>query len=205
MAAATPGQVRAFIAIALEPGWILVLKQVQRQFQTGLPEDAVRWIRAEQIHLTLKFLGNVSRERLTSLSAGLNQASAGIAPFRLALESVGCFPHTKNPRVVWVGIKGELDSLRRLQAQVERETQGFGDHREERSFQPHLTIGRVRAQGKMARSVGELVERAAVTNPEELIVRQIHLVQSELSAEGARYTTLASAALINPEADDTEP
>ena len=86
MAAATPGQVRAFIAIALEPGWILVLKQVQRQFQTGLPEDAVRWVRAEQIHLTLKFLGNVSRERLTSLSAGLNQASAGIAPIETILH-----------------------------------------------------------------------------------------------------------------------
>src|SRR6267154_2136170 len=191
MAAATPELVRSFIAIALEPAWVVELKQVQRQFQKRLPQDAVRWARPEQLHLTLRFLGNVSNECLADLAAALNRAPAGIGPFQLRLENVGCFPDAKNPRVVWVGIQGELDSLRRLQKQVEREMQGFGDHHEERIFQPHLTIGRVRPQGKIARSVGELVERASVTQSDELVVRQIHLVQSELAPEGAHYTTLA--------------
>ena len=205
MGAAAPERLRAFIAIALEPGWILELKQVQRQFQVRLPDDAVRWVRPEQIHLTLRFLGNVSRDCLAALTVALKRASAGIAPFQLALAGVGSFPDTKNPRVVWVGIKGQLDPLRRLQAQVEREMRGFGDHHEERIFQPHLTIGRVKAHGKMARSVGELVERAAVTNPGELLVRQIHLVQSELALEGARYTMLGTAPLIDADANIAQP
>ncbi len=204
MGAPTPQHIRAFIAIALEPGWIAELKQVQRQFQSRLPEEAVRWVRPEQLHLTLRFLGQVSRESSAALTVALNQAVADIAPFRLALAGVGSFPDSKNPRVVWVGIKGQLDSLRRLQAQVETQMRGFGDHHEERIFQPHLTIGRVKAHGKIARSVGELVECAAVRDPGEMIVRQIHLVHSELAPEGARYTTLASAALIIPDAADTE-
>src|SRR5205814_3320594 len=118
----------------------------------------------------------------------------------LHLENIGCFPDPKNPRVVWVGINGELDSLRRLQAQVELETLGFGDHREERVFEPHLTIGRVTSRGKTSRQVGELVGRVSTRQPGGLTVRQIHLMRSELAPEGARYTDLATAHLVAPNA-----
>ena len=199
-ATAAPEHVRAFIAITLDPGQIAELKQVQQNLQTRLPGDAVRWVRPDQLHLTLKFLGHVPRATLAGLTAALNRASEGIASFRLALAGIGCFPDAKRPRVVWIGMNGDLDSLRRLQSQIERETQGLGDLRESRDFQPHLTIGRVKAGGIPARNVGECVERATAPQAAELEVRQIHLIQSELSPEGARYTTLATAALIDANA-----
>jgi len=139
MAGSTAEKIRAFIALAPERGLIAELQNVQRQLQTRLPVGIIRWAMPEQLHLTLKFLGGVPGERLAGLAAALDRAGAGIAPFQLALEGVGCFPHAKNPRVVWVGIQGELHSLRKLQAQIEHETQPCGDHTEERPFRPHLT------------------------------------------------------------------
>ena len=201
MAESMPPCVRVFIAIVPEPGLIAELKKVQRQLQARLPVGIVRWNIPEQLHLTLKFLGGIPGERVTDLAAALDRAGAGIAPFQLALAGVGCFPNAKNPRVIWVGIDGELHSLRKLQTQIEHETQHCGDHTEERSFRPHLTIGRVKALGKGAGKTGELVERTFIPKLGDWTVRQLHLVQSELRPEGARYTTLASALLIGGNAD----
>src|SRR5438552_3046250 len=195
MAAGTAGLVRAFIAIALEPGLTVELEKIQRQFQARISRDAVRWAKPEQLHLTLKFLGHVSRHHLADLAACLKRAPPGIAPFQLALEGAGCFPNMKNPRVVWIGINGELDSLRRLQAHVEQLTPGFGDQKEKRPFQAHLTIGRVKAHGKQAQIVGAVLEGASVPPLGHWTVGQFHLMQSDLSPEGARYTTLATVAL----------
>ena len=201
MAGSTSEKIRAFVALAPEPGLIAKLQNVQRQLQTRLPVGIVRWTMPEQLHLTLKFLGGVSVERLAGLAAALDRAGAGIAPFQLALEGVGCFPHAKNPRVVWIGIQGELHSLRKLQTQIEHETQPCGDHTEERPFRPHLTIGRVKAFGKEVGKMGEVVERAFIPKLGDWTVRQIHLVQSELRPEGVRYTTRASARLLGGNAD----
>jgi len=195
MAASASTSIRAFIAIALEPGSIAGLQKFQQELQAKLLGNPVRWVKPEQIHLTLRFLGHVPKDSLDDLAAALNRAGAGVAPLRLVLEGAGCFPNRDSPRVVWVGIQGDLDSLRRLQAQIEQEAQTFGDHPEERGFQPQLTIGRVTAGGKQARQVGDVIERAAVPKLGHWTVRQIHLVQSELSSEGARYTTLAAVPL----------
>src|SRR2546430_2441511 len=148
MAASASTSIRAFIAIALEPGSIAGLQKFQQELQAKLLGNPVRWVKPQQIHLTLRFLGHVPKDSLDDLAAVLNRAGAGVAPLRLVLEGAGCFPNRDSPRVVWVGIQGDLDSLRRLQAQIEQEAQTFGDHTEERVFQPHLTIGRVTAGGE---------------------------------------------------------
>ena len=197
MAASTAASVRAFIAIALEPGLVAELKKVQQELQARLPDDSVRWTRPEQLHLTLKFFGHIAAPRLNDLTAALDRACAGIGPFQLALENVGCFPHTKKPRVIWTGIGGELESLSKLQERIEQETGNFGDHKPERRFQPHLTIGRVKAFGMAARRVGEVVARAHVCRLGGWTVRQIELVQSELAPQGARYSMLAAVTLAH--------
>ncbi|PYK62885.1 MAG: RNA 2',3'-cyclic phosphodiesterase [Verrucomicrobia bacterium] len=197
MAASTAASVRAFIAIALEPGLVAELKKVQQELQARLPDDSVRWTQPEQLHLTLTFFGNVARENLENLTAALDRACAGIASFQLALENVGCFPHTKKPRVLWTGIGGELESLRKLQERIEQETGNFGDHKEERLFQPHLTIGRIKAFGIDTPRVGEVVERTHFSKLGGWTVRQIDLMQSELAPQGARHTTLAAITLAH--------
>jgi len=197
MAVSTAESVRAFIAIALEPGLVAELKKVQQELQARLPDDSIRWSRPEQLHLTLKFFGHVATQRLNDLAAALNRACAGIDSFQLALENVGCFPHTKKPRVLWTGIGGELESLRKLQERIEQETGNFGDHKEERLFQPHLTIGRIKAFGIDARRAGEVVERTHVSKLGVWTVREIKLMQSELAPQGARYSTLATVRLAH--------
>jgi 2'-5' RNA ligase len=193
MPASTADNLRAFIALPLEPVLAAEIKKVQQRLNA--PGGAVRWISPEQLHLTLQFLGNVDTGRLDDLAAALRRACACTAPFRLALEGAGCFPNTKSPRVVWIGIQGDLEPLRKLQEQIAQETTHFGDHGDQRAFQPHLTIGRVKASGLEGRKAGQAIELATVPKLGDWTVHLVLLVRSELASDGSRYTTLASVAL----------
>ena len=193
MAASTADSIRAFIAIAVEPALAAEVKKVQQRLSS--PAGVVRWINQEQLHLTLQFLGNVAAGQSDALAAALHRACDQAAPFHLALEGAGCFPNTKSPRVVWIGIQGDLEPLRKLQEQIAQETKKFGDHGGERAFQPHLTIGRVKASGVEGRKASQAIELVTVPKLGDWIVHHVLLVQSELSPDGARYTTLAAVAL----------
>jgi 2'-5' RNA ligase len=195
MPAPAADSVRAFIAITLAPAQMAHLQELQRELRSRLTGHGIRWVRPDQLHLTLRFLGNVDRERLADLSVALHQACAGAAPFPLAFEGVGCFPDTGQPRVIWAGLRGELDSLQRIQARVRQGTQSFGDHQEERAFRPHLTIGRVEKGGRESREVRRQIESVRASTLEPWTVRQIHLIQSQLTSAGPRYTALTSIAI----------
>ena len=193
MAASTADSIRAFIAIAVEPALAAEVKKVQQRLSS--PGGLVRWINPEHLHLTLHFLGNVAVGRLDDLVTALRRACARAAPFHLALEGAGCFPNTNSPRVVWIGIQGDLEPLRKLQDQIAQETKNFGDHGAERAFQPHLTIGRVKPSGLEGRKTGHAIELVTVPKLGAWTVDQVLFVQSELPPDGARYTTLATVAL----------
>ena len=193
MAALTADSIRTFIAVAVETALAAEVKKVQQRLNS--PGGVVRWLNPEHLHLTLRFLGNVAADRLGDLAAALRRACARTAPFHLALEGAGCFPNAKGPRVVWIGIQGDLEPLRKLQEQIARETKTFGDHGDERDFQPHLTIGRVKASGLEGRKAGQAIELVTVPKLGDWTVHQVLLVQSELSPDGARYTTLVVVAL----------
>jgi len=189
----TADNIRAFIALPLKPVLAAEIKKVQQRLNS--PGGAVRWISPEQLHLTLRFLGNVATDRLEDLAAALRRACARTAPFHLALEGAGCFPNMKRPRVVWIGIQGDLEPLRKLQERIAQETNTVGDHGDERDFQPHLTIGRVKASGLEGRKPRQAIELVTVPKLGDWTVHQVLLVQSELSPDGARYTTLAAVSL----------
>jgi|SRR5438876_389228 len=193
MDACAADNIRAFIALPLEPVLAAEIRKIQQRLNSAA--GAVRWVNPEQLHLTLQFLGNVAADRLDELTAALRRACARTSPFQLALEGAGCFPNTRNPRVVWIGIQGELGPLRTLQERVAQETKNFGDHDDQRAFQPHLTIGRVKASGAEGRKAGQAIEGTRVSKLGDWAIHQVLLVQSELASNGARYTTLAAVAL----------
>jgi 2'-5' RNA ligase len=193
MDASTADRIRAFIALPLEPVLAAEIKKVQQRLNP--PGGAVRWISPEHLHLTLQFLGNVATDRLDDLTAALRRACTHTAPFQLALEGAGCFPNAKSPRVVWIGIQGDLEPLRKLQDQIAQETKNLGDHGDQRAFQPHLTIGRVKASGLEGRKAGQAIELATVPKLGDWTVHHVLLVQSELAPDGARYITLAAVPL----------
>ena len=195
-AAGAQERVRMFVAVPLPASLLDKVTQVQRRLQAHPDATPVRWVRPEQVHLTLKFLGNVAGDDLPRLGEALASACAGLNAFELGLAGLGCFPNTGNPRVVWIGITGAVTQLDALQRRVEQALRGFGDHAEEaRAFHPHLTLGRVNAHGNEGRRLGDLLARERVPELGAWPVCQVDLVRSELSPQGARHTVFHSLPL----------
>jgi 2'-5' RNA ligase len=155
----------------------------------------VKWVEARNIHITLKFLGNVETGQLDQLQAALRSALSGVKPLEITLSGTGTFPSgKKHVRVVWVGITEGKQDLVKVAAAVEEGCAGLGFAREERPFSPHLTIGRVR------RESGQLAELAARVsgyqfNPLKVEIDRVNLMRSELSPKGPTYTVLETVAL----------
>ncbi len=189
-------RIRAFIAVELPPAVGDAVERTMRDLR-ATASDGVRWVRPEGIHLTLKFLGDVDVDSVPAISGALDRSAAPSQPFSLMLESVGAFPNARRPRVVWVGLGGELEPLLELHRSVERELEALGFAMERRSFTPHLTLGRVRdgATPQQLRALSEAVAGASVERDVHVPVRDLALMKSDLRPTGAVYTRLHAARL----------
>lgn len=193
-----PLEIRAFVAACLDPELLAKIQRNQDLLENQLPSQAVRWTQSKHIHLTLKFLGNVAVSNVELLKSGLKTAAQGCRAFELRVSGLGCFPSFSRPRVIWLGLEGELAPLQELQQKIERICESFGSHAEERRFQPHLTIGRVLAAGEKGRRVAEVVRgwRAGLIG--KWTLREIKLIQSKLGPHGSTYISLETVALDSP-------
>lgn len=188
---------RTFIAIELEEPLRLAITQVQGKLKRQTPPGSVKWVAADGIHLTLKFLGDTPASRVPEIAAALQAACASAAPFEFSVEGRGCFPNFRRPRVIWVAVREKGQALARLQAAVEHHVAPLGWPTEERGFSPHLTLGRVN------RNAGPALEAAVGAAVEKLVVEQIgaqrvvgvSLIKSDLRPMGAVYTMLEHAPL----------
>lgn len=146
----------------------------------------VRWVQAASLHLTLKFLGEVSEEQAPAIAAALDAAVSAARPFTVGLGGVGAFPSLARPRVVWLGVERH-PALELLANDVEQALQPFGFEAELRPFQPHITLGRAK-QGAKPAAFGKLESLAArVTYEATAPVHSVDLMESELRADGAVY------------------
>jgi 2'-5' RNA ligase len=154
----------------------------------------VRWVEAEALHLTLKFLGEVPEPRLAEIEAEARTVAAQQAAFTLRLHGLGAFPNERNPRVIWVGIQAP-PVLARLAGALEDALADRGFARESRPFAPHLTLGRAQREARAGdfRRLGELA--AAFDHDARVDVRSLDLMRSHLSPRGARYERLLAAPL----------
>jgi RNA 2',3'-cyclic 3'-phosphodiesterase len=186
--------IRAFIAIELSDDIHHRLDDVEHQIQSRAGETArraVRWVAAENIHLTLKFLGDVSTDQLTPITGLLAEVAASYPGLDLTIGGSGAFPNARRPRVVWVGCEGS-PVLGRLQKAVDQAMDRLGYPREERPFSPHLTLGRVNENAR-GDELAQLVRALGETHVGELgrvKVETFHLFKSELHPGGAVYTRL---------------
>lgn len=187
------GDIRSFVAVDLGSSLKTKLATIQRELKAGTPQGSVRWVRPEAVHLTLKFLGNVPSARIEKIVTALRQASGPVAAFSFRVVGAGCFPNYSRPRVVWAGVDDAGGALRSLQKALESALAPLGFEPERRPFKPHLTLGRVqrRASAADVRAIGERVRALDVGVLGEVEVREIVLMRSDLSPEGARYTPLA--------------
>jgi RNA 2',3'-cyclic 3'-phosphodiesterase len=182
---------RTFIAIPLPKECQALLGQMQECLRACNAD--VRWVAIPSIHLTLKFLGEVDPAVIPALGTALTESSGSERSFELRLHGLGCFPHARNPRVVWCGIDGETENLLHLQQTVETACAKFGFAPEERSFRPHLTLGRV--QGR--RNIQPLTERIEAGFDTSCVFQadRFHVYKSSLKPQGAEYTVVNTISL----------
>ncbi|MBI5684206.1 MAG: RNA 2',3'-cyclic phosphodiesterase [Verrucomicrobia bacterium] len=154
----------------------------------------VGWVKPENFHLTLKFLGETPDGRLDDIKTALDLVSLSRAAFELELRGMGCFPERGAPRVVWVGGGAGRDALTAVARDVEGAMEDLGFPRERREFAAHLTIGRVRSP-RGAERLRRLVEAEADTGFGRCVVDEIRLYKSTLASGGSIYDLLHAAKL----------
>jgi len=191
--------VRVFVAIDLPETAKEALREAVADLQDSVPEG-IRWVRPEGIHLTLKFLGDVSTARAGDIQEAMERAAREFGPggFRLALSGLGVFPNPREPRVLWAGVSGDIEALEHLQSLVDGCLEGAGFARERRPVRPHLTLGRVRDQvvPEERRRIGQAMRQASPPREVEWQVGEIHLIRSTLTSGGAIYDSIGSAPLM---------
>ncbi len=147
----------------------------------------VKWVRAESLHVTLKFLGEVSVEQAGAIEGALDAAVGGLRPFEVGLGGIGAFPSMARPRIVWLGVEAH-PALELLANDVEKALQPFGFEAELRPFQPHITLGRAK-QGSKPAAFGRLETLAGRVAYETVVpVCSVDLMESDLQPAGAVYT-----------------
>ncbi|MFM8320350.1 MAG: RNA 2',3'-cyclic phosphodiesterase [Chloroflexota bacterium] len=192
---------RAFIALDLSLEIYQRLEQVLVDLRARPMADAVRWVPARNIHLTIKFLGDVSLSSLDLLKRMLQTEAARHPAFEISVGELGAFPSLRRPRVVWVGVEAPPE-LAALQHGVEVEMARLGYPPEERPFSPHLTLGRVarNAGPDEQQRLSSMLAACKVGFLGAARLQAVHLYRSDLQPGGSVYTKLFSAPLAAPTA-----
>lgn len=191
--------IRAFIALELSEDIFQRLDRISSELKQRMPHNAVRWVPARNIHLTLKFLGDVSTANLEALQKMIQGECENTPGFDLSIGGLGAFPSMHRPRVVWIGVTAPA-ILASLVRNIELATSRLGYPTEERPFSPHLTLGRVSKNlaASDLQHVGQVLSGYNIGFLGTVHIPAVHLFKSDLSPGGARYTKLFSAPLNKP-------
>jgi 2'-5' RNA ligase len=188
----TETPIRTFIALKLPENIILFLQSVQQKLMSyGLK---VRWVRPENIHLTIKFLGDIYKTDLNDVSATLTESAGIHGPFSFRIKGLGVFPGIRRPRVIWAGIAGETERIAAFQRHLDQSLSNLGYPRESRPFQGHLTLGRFKGESHSGKLVDALNTQSDFES-ETVTVDRVTLFKSDLKPSGAVYSELGTVSL----------
>jgi len=193
------GILRTFIASELPTSLQDSIDKATGHLHGVLGNDLVRWVPSKNIHLTLKFLGEVSSANLDLIKNMLTTEAAQHQAFDVSIEGIGSYPTTRQPRIIWIGLDAPA-ALGSLQRAIETGAARLGYPPEERKFSPHLTIGRVRQNTSTTdiQRIRTALDDAKVGDIGSSRVDAIHLFKSDLTPTGSVYTKLFSAFLGKP-------
>ncbi len=186
-------RVRTFIAVDLGK----TLRDRCAVLQEKLAETGadVKWVEVDNLHVSLFFLGEVDLREITPVCRAVGGCCADSVPFTLGVETVGCFPNPRRPRVVWAGVGEGSDELIALQAALEPLLLDLGCYRrEERRYTPHITLGRVRSD-RSGEELAAALTRHATWHGGATDVREVQVLSSELTRDGPVYAILSRAKL----------
>ena len=184
-------RIRTFIAVELPDTIKTQVEQLEVRLIKARAD--IKWVKPQNIHITLKFLGEITTERVEAACTGVRKALQTIGPFQLSLSRVGAFPNLDRARVLWVDVEKGRDELINLQHQIEDILFTRNFVREPRPFSPHLAIGRVRSP----KGLGTLTDLVKQTPFQTLDFRvdRVAVIKSYLESSGSIYTVLEHAPL----------
>ncbi len=186
---------RVFCAVELPEAVREQLRDHITRLRAAVPDVAASWSRVENVHLTLKFFGNVDVERIDAISAAASRTVEEFSTFPIGIGGTGVFPRPSRPQVLWIGVSDLTGKLSALHEKFDNETADFG--KEDRAFRPHLTIARIR-RPEGARRLAE-AHLQMEFKPLEIKLNEVVVFRSELSPKGSRYTPLSHHLIrVNP-------
>src|SRR5437588_6328232 len=177
--------------IALDPGKAIRDRLVALQENLAKTGAEVKWVEPDNLHLTLLFLGEVDQRDLTPVCRAVAEVAAKQPAFAMSIEQAGAFPNSRRPRTLWVGVGVGAPEVTALHGALEMPLLSLGCYRrEERAYAPHLTVGRVRADRPAERLTAALNKYAA-WSAGDTMVREVHVMGSELTLKGPLYTVMS--------------
>jgi 2'-5' RNA ligase len=179
-------KIRTFIAVSISEKAREAVTEMINSLQNF--SSGIRWVKPENMHLTLKFLGDVEEEKLPELEEALKLSAEKIKRFNYELVNVGCFPNYKRPRVLWVGVEDSENQLLPLHQNIESEFIKLGFPKESRKFKPHLTVARVKDFRKCESAISKFKGYNFGSYKND--VGEVVLMKSDLFPSGAKYTKL---------------
>ena len=194
---------RIFFAVFPESAAVEKLAALIATLTKRCPSDEIRWVVPEQLHYTLKFLGEQPEARVSDAIAAARRAARSCSPFDIVVGGLGAFPSAERPRVVWVGTSAGGPVLVELSARLDGELERVGFAKEARPFVPHLTLARTKTRQAEQAAVRGLAKVGEVGDVARIRVDRFVLMQSQLSPKGATYTVVESFPLA--EADSPSP
>ena len=186
-------KIRTFIAVELAPAIVAQAVSLVEQLRPAGAD--VKWVASQNMHLTLKFLGDVREEDTADVCRVVTKTAVEFEPFDITLGGAGAFPNVRRPRTLWIGVTQGEKELVSLQTAVERALAKRGFPKEGRAFHPHLTIGRVREGGPAMAELGQGLQDHAGFAAGTSTVRELVVFASYLSSTGPTYEPLARAPL----------
>jgi 2'-5' RNA ligase len=163
------------------------------KLREAVPEAAASWTRVENIHLTLKFFGNVAVDCVPSITDAVSRAVKEFSLFRIGVGATGVFPKPSRPQVLWIGVNDPSGKLVGLQRRLEDECASEGFEKEGRVYRPHLTIARIRRPDG-ARRLADAHLRMEFQSA-DIEIKELIVFRSELSSKGSKYTPISRHAL----------
>jgi RNA 2',3'-cyclic 3'-phosphodiesterase len=179
--------IRTFICIDIPHSIKARIEKLQSQLRR--PSAQISWVKPANIHLTLRFLGDVAQSKILKVNTAVNRAVDSFGPFQITVGSTGCFPSPRHPSVLWIGISPVAGDLQKLRDAIEVELVRQGFEPENKKFKPHLTIARIRNP----RNAAEVTEAFLTSGfaDQSFQANEVLVMRSQLSPQGSIYTPQA--------------
>lgn len=187
---------RTFIAVDLPANMLVRIEEITSFFKQKTPPKALKWVETENLHLTIKFIGEINENKVEPVKQILCDALQDQKTFDIEISGLGMYPNINNPRVIWLGITGGKP-LVQIFRKLDLALTGLDIPTEGRSYTPHLTIARVRRNTDKTTEtlIGKTLSQFKVDSLGTITIDQVHLYRSVLTPSGPTYSTLHSVPL----------